>query len=362
MGSDESTVEVADSRRTSTGGSEDEGTEDDVAEGTDGSDSVPDPHPPNANTARHTRRMSLLNTETPFVEPDARVCMRPRRGMGVTWHQRYLLRVLTRPSGWYAPGRRFSSYAESTMIRLLAIGTAASMLLASCGSADGEGHTRIVVAAASSLTDAFNEMAKAFEHHHPDLAVVMNFGGSATLREQIVAGGPIDVFAPASPRVMADVAETDQVSGQTRAFAGNRMIIAVSTTGNHAVSGLDDLARSELLVGLCAGTVPCGYFTEQVLAKAGVIPEPDTEAPSVRALLSKLEQGELDVAMVYATDVHAAEGVRGVPISDDYNVTSEYQIAVLANASDPVAAQSFVDFVLSETGRGILDRHGFLLP
>jgi molybdate transport system substrate-binding protein len=74
------------------------------------------------------------------------------------------------------------------------------LLLAACGSEPVGEDTELVVSAASSLTDAFVEIEKAFESEHADNDVRLNLGGSSALREQIIEGAPADVFASATSR------------------------------------------------------------------------------------------------------------------------------------------------------------------
>jgi molybdate transport system substrate-binding protein len=94
-----------------------------------------------------------------------------------------------------------------------------------------------------------------------------------------------------------------------------------------------------------------------------VIPAVDTDEPNVRALLTKIEAGELDAGIVYVTDVASTDGgVGGVRIPDDENVLADYPIASLANAPNSDGAAAFVTFVLSDEGRSILADHGFALP
>lgn len=57
----------------------------------------------------------------------------------------------------------------------------------------------ITVSAAASLTEAFTDIAEEFEAKHPDTMVELNFAGSGTLRMQIEAGAPIDVFCLGFP-------------------------------------------------------------------------------------------------------------------------------------------------------------------
>src|SRR5688572_10343077 len=65
----------------------------------------------------------------------------------------------------------------------------------------------ITVLAAASLTDAFDELGAAFEDAHPEVTVTFAYDGSSSLRDQILAGAPADVFAAASAATMDAVAE-----------------------------------------------------------------------------------------------------------------------------------------------------------
>jgi ABC-type Fe3+ transport system substrate-binding protein len=86
----------------------------------------------------------------------------------------------------------------------------------------------------------------------------------------------------------------------------------------------------------------------------------DTNEPDVRALLTKIEAGELDAGITYVTDVGSSDGVDGVDIPVDVNVAATYPIVALVGAGDPDSANLFVAFVLSDRGRAILHDHGRL--
>jgi molybdate transport system substrate-binding protein len=230
-----------------------------------------------------------------------------------------------------------------------------------CDGSSVEGE--LLVSAAASLTDAFADMESAFEDANPDVDVVLNLGSSSALREQILEGAPADVFASANTSNMDQVAEAGEISGEAEIFATNSLQIAVPTGNPAEVTSLEDFAREELLIGLCAEDVPCGDFGRQALAKAGVVPSVDTNEPDVRALLTKIEAGELDAGITYVTDVLSASGsVEGLEIPAEVNIVAEYRIATLAGAPNPDGAPAWVEFVLSEEGQAILTSYGFTSP
>jgi molybdate transport system substrate-binding protein len=220
----------------------------------------------------------------------------------------------------------------------------------------------ITVFAAASLTDAFTELGTAFESENPDASVEFNFGASSALREQILAGAPADVFASANTSNMDQVVDGG-AAGDPKAFVTNMLEIAVPAGNEAGVTGLDDFANPDLLIGLCADEVPCGEFGREALANAGVTPSIDTNEPDVRSLLTKIEAGDLDAGIVYVTDVMAAgDTVEGVEIPADENVVATYPIAALTDAANAEVADAFVVFVLSDEGQEILQSYGFDAP
>lgn len=270
-------------------------------------------------------------------------------------------------------------------LRLLAMASVPVLLVAACGDDDddaaatgtgdggngGSSETTgapaegsalegdITVFAAASLTDAFDEVGAAFEEANPDVGVEFNYGPSSGLREQILEGAPADVFASANTSNMDQVVEGDAAESPEN-LVTNQLQIAVPAGNPGQVDGLDDFANADLLIGLCAEDVPCGEFGREALANAGVTPEVDTNEADVRALLTKVESGDLDAGIVYVTDVLAAgDAVEGVDIPADQNVTATYPIAALTDSGNAELAQAFVDFVLSDEGQEILTSYGF---
>ena len=160
-----------------------------------------------------------------------------------------------------------------------------------------------------------------------------------------------------------EVVEADLVAGTPVVFATNSLTIAVPNGNPADVDGIADFADPSLLAGACAAGVPCGDLSTDVFALAGVEPSIDTYEPDVRSLLTKIADGELDAGLVYSTDIAARLGdVEEIAIPDELTVQTEYPIATLLNAPNPMAAADFVEFVLSEDGRTILLDHGFASP
>ena len=242
----------------------------------------------------------------------------------------------------------------------VALLAAAALALPGCGD---DGGDTLTVHAAASLTDAFTRLGRTFEDEHPGTEVDLDVGPSSGLARSIEEGAPADVFASASPTAMAELVDAGAVAHRPTDFARNVLEIVVPRGNPGRVRSLDDLARDDLLVGLCAPDVPCGEVAARVLDDAGVTPATDTEEADVRALLTKVAAGELDVGLVYETDVTAGGGdVEGIALPEGAPAGTRYPIAALRDAGDPDLAEAFVDLVQGPEGRRVLHELGFREP
>ena len=239
----------------------------------------------------------------------------------------------------------------------LAVGCIAA---GACGSDDGAdgGRVPLRVFAAASFAGALIEMETAFEQRTPGVDVQLNLAGSSALRTQILEGAPADVYVSADETNMNDLIARGAATTSV-IVARNTMQLAVPAGNPAGIEGLADLADDDLLIGLCAETVPCGGFARRVLANAGIIASPDTNEADVRSLLTKIGTGELDAGIVYASDVAAATDIDGLDIAADVNVITVARAAVLTDSSAPAAAGAFVEFMLSPDGQSVLARNGF---
>lgn len=266
-------------------------------------------------------------------------------------------------------------------LALLAAATCLSLTATACtGDGDdgqgsqgdrGELSGELNVFAAASLTDVFEDLAEEFEAQHPDVDVVLNFAGSSELAVQINSGAPADVFAAADTATMGQVADdlgldpdwAAEHSEDGALFATNTLQIAVPPDNPAGVETFEDLAGDDVDAAFCAEEVPCGAATAAAMEASGTDITPVTYEEDVRAVLTKVELGEVDAGPVYTTDVVSADGrVEGIDFPEAEEAINDYPIGVLSGAQEPEAARSWVDLVLSETGTATLEDAGFGTP
>ena len=248
------------------------------------------------------------------------------------------------------------------MKRLVAASFALVLVVSACGG-ESEDRPTLRVAAASSLTEVFTELARTFEKDHPAVDVVLDFGASSAIARGINEGNPADVFASADATSMGDVVDAGNVAEPPEIIARNRLAIVVEKGNPKSIDGLADLAADDVTFVMCAAEVPCGRLGAAALAKAGVEAEPASLEETVKAVLGKVRLGEADAGIVYATDVVAGLGeVDGVPIdgADDPALEAVYLMAVTRRAENPDAARDWVDLVFSEIGQRAFADEGFV--
>jgi molybdate transport system substrate-binding protein len=249
---------------------------------------------------------------------------------------------------------------------LLALGLAPAVggcATSSAADPSASGAGQVTVFAAASLTEVFTDLGRRLEEQQPGLRVRFNFAGSSSLALQVTQGAPADVFASADEAQMRTVTRAGLASGDAAVFAANALEIAVPPGNPGRVTGLASFADPHRKTAICAPAVPCGTAARQVLAAAGVAAAPATEEPDVKAALTKVRLGEVDAALVYATDVRAASGsVVGIPFPEAGAAVNAYPLCVLRDARNPRGAQAFVDLVRSDTARQVLAAAGFRPP
>lgn len=240
-------------------------------------------------------------------------------------------------------------------------------LLLALALAGGAFAQTIVVSAASSLTESFQELVAIFEARHEGAQVDLNFGGSSTLAAQITQGAPVSVFASANEAQMNVVVAAGLVEGEPSEFARNRLVVV--TPPGSPVRALEDLAAEGVTLVLAGPEVPVGAYARAALnrmnavfgegferaALANVV----SEEFNVRLVAAKIELGEADAAIVYATDAIVVRGVETIRIDDAVNVPTSNPIAVIKDGPHLELARAFVALVLSAEGQALLATYGF---
>lgn len=279
------------------------------------------------------------------------------------------------------------------MKKLFSLVLALSMALAltACsGSADTDSTTddttettakpvELYVFAAASMQESLDQVIKAYKAVAPEVAVVVTYDSSGTLKTQIQEGADCDVFISAAPKQMnqldAEGGEEnteglDLVNSATRLdLLENKVTLAVPEGNPKGIESFDQLAEllasGDVFLAMGNSDVPVGQYTqkiftyyglnEETLASSGVL----TYGSNVKEVTTQVSEGTVDCGVIYATDAFSA----GLTVVDE--ATAEmcgqviYPAAVMKNSANPDAAKAFLDFLSTDEAMACFEAVGF---
>jgi len=229
----------------------------------------------------------------------------------------------------------------------------------------------VTVFAATSLRDALQEIAPAFEMA-ANAKVVFAFGSSGDLSKQIVAADRADAFLSADEDEMDEVATASRIDATTRKdLVANRLVVIEPIDGaSGAFTGRftkEQLADPRIARWSLANveTVPAGRYAKTWLTTIGlydsirarVVPGVD-----VRAALAAVESGGCQAGIVYATDAGHSKRVRVVhAVPESEGPVIRYPAAVVKNGAATDLGAAFVKHLSTPDARAIFERNGFVV-
>jgi molybdate transport system substrate-binding protein len=225
-----------------------------------------------------------------------------------------------------------------------------------------------VVFAASSLTDALNDIAMRYKAA-TGKTVTISYGASSTLAMQIEAGAPADIFFSADTGWMDDLQMKNDLQNATRvSLLGNQLVLVAPKASAATVTiakGMDLaglLGKDGKLAMANVASVPAGLYGKASLDSLGLwtsVQGRVVQADNVRAALAFVTSGEAPLGIVYTTDANAEPGVKVVgTFPDDSHPPIIYPVALTASSKNP-DAKAFYDFLKSDMARQAYLKQGF---
>jgi molybdate transport system substrate-binding protein len=266
---------------------------------------------------------------------------------------------------------RRSRPAASTLAALTAIGW---LMIAGCGGmANGPAGGELHALAAASLREALIELAARYQEER-GIELVSAFDASSTLRIQIEQGAPGDVFLAADEEEPARLAQADLTRGAPVPFAATELALIVPAGNPASIERWQDLARPGTRIVAAGVEVPLQRYADKTVARLAALPgAPVAFAEAVagnvvsrednaRAVAARVELGEGDAALVYATDALAAEGVERIALPAEANAAVRYVAVVLSGSHRQADARAFLDWLGGAEARRVLERRGLRAP
>ncbi len=225
----------------------------------------------------------------------------------------------------------------------------------------------VTVFAAASLKEAMDDQARQFESRTGN-KVIVSYGASNALANQIEAGAPADVFISADLDWMDYLDQRQLLAPGTRdSLLRNALVLIAPASSKSALRigpnfGLAGALGQEKLAMANPDSVPAGKYGKAALQKLGIwagVEKQVARAETVRAALVLVSRGEAPFGIVYSTDALADKGVQVVDtFPPDSYPPIIYPAAVVA-ASKSAAARPLLDYLRSPAARPAWEKYGF---
>lgn len=269
--------------------------------------------------------------------------------------------VLTAARGWHRP------LVAAVAACLIAVGCAAPS-----PSRPGASDSRPTVAvfAAASLGRMVGALDRAYGQG-AGVAIESSTASSTALRVRIEHGASADLFLSADTKNPDALRAEGLADGEVTAFARNGLTIIVPAGNPAAIATIADLGRPGVKVIAAGDAVPIsGYAALAVdrwAATAGADPSfaaayarnVVSREDNVAAVVTKIELGEGDAAIVYATDVAGATAVEAIALPPAIDVVATYAGVVPSTARDGPAGHALLSWLTSSDGQAFLAGFGF---
>lgn len=220
----------------------------------------------------------------------------------------------------------------------------------------------IVVSAAASLKNCLEEILPEYEKLSGD-KVLLNLGGSGTLRTQIENGVPVDLFISADQKNVKILVDKDMAKKEnTYDFLSNSLILVKSPYSKSSVNSVEGLKNSDvyLVIGN-PDTAPVGNYTLTALKNLEILDKLNKEklvyAKDVSAVVQYVEMGEADFGVIYNSDRNRMKNpivVEEFPENSYDKVI--YSVAILNNSDD---VKKLFEFL--RENKEVFKKYGFVV-
>jgi molybdate transport system substrate-binding protein len=251
-----------------------------------------------------------------------------------------------------------------TIIVIVAVG----VLLCGCKakkSEDSDSQVReLLLYCGAGIRPPVDELIEIFEREY-GVKVAPDYAGSEVLLSKIKLVRRGDLYMPGDKHYVEQAAREDMILSR-RSVCYWIPTILVQKGNPKKISGLEDLLKPGIKLGLGdPGACAIGRTSKQILAKNSITWK-DIEknlifqSLTVNELGMQIQAKALDAVIVWdAMARYYSKYGDEIPIALEKNVISTVDIGVLKFTKHKELAERFVDFVTSETGRGIFEKHSY---
>ena len=232
--------------------------------------------------------------------------------------------------------------------------------------ASGE-ETEILVAAAASLKNAYEDkLIPMFEEANPGVTVKGTYDSSGKLQTQIEEGLDADVFMSAAKKQMIALDEEGMIASDTITdLLENKIVLIVPTGNEKKLEKFEDIEKADSITLGDPASVPAGQYSEEALTNLGIwdkIQDKVSFGTNVTEVLNQVAAASADAGIVYATDAASmADKVEVVAEAPEGSLSEKviYPVAVVKGTAHEEVAKEFVAFLQTDKAITVFEDYGF---
>ncbi len=227
----------------------------------------------------------------------------------------------------------------------------------------GSAGDELTVAAAADLRLALDDAARVYGDR-TRTRLVISYGSSGQLTQQIENGAPFDLFLSADRGFIDRLSRGGHtVPGTEKLYARGRLVLVLAPKLNRAPAGLADLKGPDIRYVAIANPdhAPYGRAARQALERAGLWDEVRPRivfGENILQTFQLVQTGQADAGLV-ALSLVISGGLPYALVSAELHDPIDQGLAVLRQTRNEPRARDFVGFILSPEGQAILKKYGF---
>ena len=182
-----------------------------------------------------------------------------------------------------------------------------AMLMTGC-TGNPKDDDELFVFAAVSMMNALEEIIDIYEQE-TKTEVVVSYAGSLVLAQQIASGAKADIFVSAGDGPMEFLRERSLIADETPLLRNKLVVVTKLRYEGNDIRELGDLTKIRRVAIADPDLAPAGHYAREALQSTNLW---ESLMPrlilgtDVRTTLGYVETGNVDVALVYATDAAVA--------------------------------------------------------
>lgn len=216
----------------------------------------------------------------------------------------------------------------------------------------------ITVSAAASLKEVMGELTGKFQNENKDIKINLNLGGSGALKNQIVAGAPVDLVFFASQKDLKDLDNKGFIDKEyQKDILKNRLVV----TGRSNIDSLDKLVGSSIAIGI-PESVPAGKYSKEAFINYGIwdkVQKDIVYAKDVRSTAQYVDLYEVDYSLIYKTDARVLKNSEIVyTVPENLHTPIIYSYGVIKDRANENVVKLY-NYLNSETAKKLYKKYGF---